>query len=319
MSCAGQQRGGLVPIIIDYETTYGSDPGSPAAIQIPYISESITGTRTQNEDDSLDGRRDPKRPSQGNTDVTGSITVPVDVNYFPYWLKAMFGAPTTTGSGPYTHEFKIDSVNCQPSMVLQKDFSDISQFFKYNGLKTNSMAFEFSGDGLLQCVIDLVGSTVIESGTDYDSTPTTHNYQRFRFQDLDLNEGGSATGEFVSLSLNIGANLQTDIYPIGNGGTRASLPEGKYSIGGNGRLLFDNMTMYNKAKNSTESSIECIGTIGTNTITIDMNEVEYSLASPQVEGNTGVFLNLDFQAYFDDHADDSAIVFTVVNGVASYA
>ena len=318
-SCAGQQRGSEVPIGIDFETTYGSDPGSPALVQVPYISESITANRAQNEDDSIDGRRDPKRPSQGNTDVSGNIVVPVDKNYFPYWLKAMFGAPTTTGAGPYTHEYKVDNTNCQPSFLLQKDFADIPQFFKYNGLKINSMAFAFEGDGLLQCTIDVVGASLTESGTDYDATPTTHNYQRYRFLDLTLNEGGSASTEFTQLSFNIGSNLQTDVYPIGGGGNRTALPEGKYSIGGNGRVLFDNMNLYNKALNATESSIEVIGTSGTDSLTIDFNEVEYGLNSPQVPGNEGVFLDLDFQAYFDDHADDSSIVITVVNDIASYA
>lgn len=121
MSCSGQQRGGEVAIGIDFETTFGEDPGSPAMVVVPYINESLSASRAQNMDDTIDGRRDEKKPTTGNTDIGGSITVPVDKRYFPYWLKALFGAPTTSGTNPYTHVFKIDNTDCQPSLVLQKN------------------------------------------------------------------------------------------------------------------------------------------------------------------------------------------------------
>jgi len=318
-SCAGMQRGTEVPIVIDYEETYGEDPGSPAGIQVPYINETISATRAQLEDDVLNGRRDPLKPSQGITDVQGNITVPVDKNYFPYWLKAMFGAPTTSGAGPYTHVFKIDNTNCQPSLVLEKNFSDIPKFFKYNGIKVQSMGFSVDGDGLMQCNIALVGSSLTEGDVAYDASPTTHSYFRYKFMDSALNEGGSANAEFLSLNFDINGNLQTDIYPIGNGGNRSALPEGKFSIGGSGTILFDNMTLYNKAKNATESSLELILSHSTDSLTIDFNEIEYGLSSPQVSGNEGVKVDLSFMAFYDNHADNSAVVFTVVNSIASYA
>lgn len=318
-SCAGMQRGTEVPIVIDFEDTYGEDPASPVGIQVPYINETISATRAQLEDDVLNGRRDPLKPSQGITDVQGNITVPIDKRYFGYWLKAMFGAPTTSGSGPYTHVFKIDNTNCQPSLVLEKNFSDIPKFFKYNGVKVQSMGFSIDGDGLMQCSIAVVGSSLTEGDSAYDASPTTHSYHRYKFMDAELNEGGSANAEFLSLSFDINGNLQTDIYPIGNGGNRSALPEGKIGISGNGSILFDNMTLYNKAKNATESSLELVLSHSTDSLTIDFNEIEYGLASPQVSGNEGVKVDLSFMAFFDNHADGSAVVFTLINDVSSYA
>ena len=318
MSCAGQQRGSQTAIVIDYETTYGSDPGSPAGIQVPFISESITANRAQNTSEVIDGRRDPKRPFVGNTEVSGDITVPVDKRYFGYWLKALLGAPTTTGVGPYTHVYKVDNTNCQPSMVLEKNFKDVTQYFKYNGMKVGSMSLAIGGDGEMVATFSMLGSTLTESGSAYDATPTTHTYEQFRQLDVALNEGGSASAEFTELNIDINANLDGDVFTIGGAGTRSSLPEGRYEMGGSGTLLFDNMTMYNKSKNSTESSIEVIATRDTETLTIDFNEVEYAMNSPQITGNEGVLLNLDFQAFYDNDAGDSAVIITLVNDIASY-
>ena len=129
MSCAGQQRGGQTALLLDFEPTYGVDP-TFAAIQMPFISESLSGTRNQNQSEVINGRRDQVRPFQGNKDVQGDIVVPIDKRYFGYWLKALLGAPVTTGVGPYTHVYKVDNVNCQPSLVLEKQFLDIPRYFK---------------------------------------------------------------------------------------------------------------------------------------------------------------------------------------------
>lgn len=317
MSCAGQQRGSLATIVLDFESTYGVDP-TPAAIQVPFISESIKGDREQNVSEVINGTRNPSRPFQGNLDVGGDISVPVDKRYFGYWLKALMGAPTTTGVGPYTHTYKVNDTNCQPSMVIEKFMSDIPRYFKFNGMKVASMSLNVGGSGELTANFSLLGSTVADSATVYDASPTTHSYAQFKNLDCVLNEGGSLSGEFTTLGMEIGCNLDGDVFTIGGGGNRTSLPEGKYSIGGSGEALFDNMTLYNKGLNSTESSIEIVATSGTESLTIDFNEVEYGQATPQVAGNEGVLLNLNFQAYDDDDAANSAVVFTLVNDIATY-
>jgi hypothetical protein len=319
-SCAGQQRGSKVSIQIDYETTFGADPGAPAGIQIPYINESLNGSRSQNQSEVIDGSKNPTPPFQGNTDVGGDITVPIDQRYFAYWMKALLGPPTTTGAGPYTHVFKVDDTICNPSLVVQKDFSDVPRFFKYNGVKIASMSMSIGGDGEPQATFSLVGASVSDSASDYDATPTTHVLEIFRpTLDVTLNEGGSASAEFTELSIDVDSNLDTDTYAIGGGGNRTAIADGVYSMGGSGVILFDNMTIYDKGRDATESSIEVIYARGTSSLTIDFNEIEYGQNSPLVSGNEGVNLNMDWIAYDGDDAANSAMVVTIVNDVASYA
>jgi hypothetical protein len=317
-TCSGQQRGSQTTVVIDFETTYGSDPGTPAGIQTPFSAESLSASREQLSEAIINGRRDPSRPFAGNTDVTGDITVPVDLRYIGYWFKALMGAPTTSGAGPYTHVYKVDNTGCMPSLVYEKAFLDVPRYLKYNGVKLSSMALSAGSGGELNINFGLVGSSFSDSGTAYDATPTTHTYERFKNNELTLKEGGSTTGEFSQLSIDVNTNLDTDVFTIGGAGTRSSLPEGQLEIGGSGNILFDNMTMYNKALNATESSIELIATQGTSSLSIDLNEAEYALSSPKITGNEGIMLDLDFKAFFDNDGGDSSIIITLINDVASY-
>lgn len=320
-SCAGQQRGAKVPLILDFETTYGQDPGVVAGIRMPYISESLSAEREQGVAEVMDGRRDPKRPFQGSLNVSGDITVPLDKRYIGYWFKALFGVPTTTGAGPYTHVFKIDNVNCQPSFLLEKQFEDLTQYLKFNGLKVSSMSISISGEGndQAQVTFGLVGSDVNDSVTSYDASPTTHSFKQFNLSDSSIDEGGAGNGQFTEISLDVNAGLDESVFTIGGGGKRASIPEGRYEITGSGTILFDDMILYNKAKNATETSVVIDFVNATESLKFEMNEVEYKFTSPVVEGNQGVNLNLDFQAFYDDDAGDSAIIITLVNDITSYA
>jgi len=45
-------------------------------------------------------RRDPLAPIKDAVTADGDVVVPLDAEAFGFWLKAAFGAPTTTGTGP---------------------------------------------------------------------------------------------------------------------------------------------------------------------------------------------------------------------------
>jgi tetratricopeptide (TPR) repeat protein len=48
----------------------------------------------------------------------GDVVVPIDVKTFGFWLKAAFGLPTTTGSGPCSHELRSGNWSL-PNLVIE--------------------------------------------------------------------------------------------------------------------------------------------------------------------------------------------------------
>ena len=210
-----QARGGASQVLIDFETTYGADPTSVAAISVPYhFPVDIKSTRPLKPSTVHRPNRNPAMPFYGNRDVKGSLTVPVDLIYLGYWLRALLGAPTTTwpvadtldnapavnktgglvgipitghafvagepvtiaGTVNYNGNFVIvskttneivitatyvaetfeitDTCRTQlrthvfkpstsiPSLVIEPGFTNIAQYFKFNGMKLGQMAIE---------------------------------------------------------------------------------------------------------------------------------------------------------------------------------
>ena len=81
-------------------------PGSPKGYDMPFNSYGVSLSRSLTAAETISGTRNPKEPFAGNTDVSGDIVVPVDLIAFGYWLRGLFGAPTTTPgeeSAPNTH------------------------------------------------------------------------------------------------------------------------------------------------------------------------------------------------------------------------
>ena len=57
----------------------------------------------------------------------GDVVMPLDANAFGFWLKGAFGAPTTTGTGPWTHEFHSGAWTL-PSLSIETGMPEVSRF-----------------------------------------------------------------------------------------------------------------------------------------------------------------------------------------------
>lgn len=74
-----------------------------------------------------------------------------------------------------------------------------------------------------------------------------------------------------------------------------------------------------KAKSSEEISLEMSFSIDeANKLTFALPEVQLSYDGPTVDGPTGVKMDHSFTAYFNDSADNAAVVVTLVNDVEAY-
>jgi hypothetical protein len=315
----GQVLGSKARLVMDFETIYKTDPGTPAGLVMPFNTFNLKGNRAKNSAQTITGTRNPVKPFDGVLAVSGDAIIPVDANAFAYWLKACFGAPTTTGTGPYTHEFKVGDL--MPSMVMETRFSDntsVITFAKRGGCKIASFSMSIGGDNELVANFQIEGATETLSGAAYDASPTTISLDRFENFEATITEGGSAITTVTGVDFNVNFGLKTDLYTIGGGGTRANLPEGLLEVTGSVTALFDSTSLLNKAINSTESSILINFTSGTNGLEIALNELQYERNSPGIEGPQGIEITLPFVAYMDDHAAASVIIANLINDIASY-
>jgi len=315
-----QAKGSLSQLVLDFETTFGSDPGTKAGKKMPFNDVSVSGSQALNTAQTILNGRNPTMPFAGNKEVGGTIVVPVDLTAFPWWLRAVFGAPTTTGAGPYTHVFKVPTA--QPSMVLEKkfDFGTSQTYIKANGCKVGSLDIAFGGDGELTASLEIVGaSEAAPNSTPYAASPTALTLARLGNFQAAILEGGSAISTVTDLKLKLGCNLDTSSRCIGGGGVLADLPEGVVEVSGSLTALFDATTLLTKAAGLTESSLAVTLTSGTHSLKLEVPELLYSPKSPGINGPMGIKQDYSFQGYYDNAAGASAMIVTLVNAVATYA
>lgn len=311
------QKGSTTVFKLGYELVAFGTPAAAGYI-LPINSFDVRSTRALNRADTLSSSRNPLEPFAGNLIVNGNIVVPVDSVAMAYWLIAIFGLPTTTGSGPYVHEFKIPSV--QRSLTLETGFTDLAtdKFQRFVGCKVNSLALTVGGDGELVATMGVMGkSDSMEAATFHAGTDITmarvNNFQAA------LLEGGSSLGNATEVSININCPIDP-YYVIGGAGSVGSLAERKVEVSGNLKTLFEDVSLMDKALAGTESSIKLTVTGAANSIfELEIQELLYERNSVPVPGPQGLLVDLNFQGFYANGSEASGIVARLTNSFASYA
>ena len=304
--------------VIDFESAYGVIPAVKAGKNVPYNSNSLQFKQNLIVPATITGSRNAVQPARGNIDVTGTITVPVDLVALGYWLKGAFNSPTTTeDAGVHTHVFKVQ--NTQPSMIIEKEFSDIGKNLLYTGCKVNSMKMSFGGDGELTADFDFIGKNEIISTTVYDTSATTVQIDRLNNFQAVIEENGVAVGNISSGDFSISFGLDNSGYVIGGGGTRGQIAEGQVTVEGNLKVLFLDTDYITKAKNDTKSSLKLkFVKDATHYLEFAFPEISFEVTSPAVSGSAGIMLEAKFQAFHATDIQNSAVVVKLVNEVESY-
>lgn len=318
-----QGKGAKGRVVIQEETTYKTDPAAPDVQKITFDSCSLAQNRAQEQSQSITGNRNPTRAVRGNTDVGGALVCELQA-YIGLLFKATLGAVATTGVGPYVHTFTVGDE--LPSLMVEKGFTDIGQYFKYLGVKVASMSLSVSPSGFQRITFNLVGASETPSGAEFDATPTDLGKQSFDgFAIATIEEGGAAIASVVGIdNLTINNDLDADQYIIGGQGIRDSLPSGLVSVTGTLKARFEDLTLDNKAVNDTESSLKVIYTIGdglgsadNESLEILIPELTFAPNSPPINGPKGVLVELPFVAYYADSSEASALQIVLKNSQAT--
>ncbi|MCF6267633.1 MAG: phage tail tube protein [Desulfuromusa sp.] len=314
-----QAKGAKGQVVIQEEPTYKTDPVSPDVQKITFISCGLQQKRGQEPSPSLSGDRNPTKALRLNTDVAGPLVVELQA-YIGLLFKATMGSVATTGVGLYTHTFKV--ADELPSLLVEAGFTDIGQYFKYNGGKVSSMSFSVTPAGAQIVTFSFMGAKETPASTPFDATPTDlgkHSFDGFSI--VTIEEGGAAIASVLGIdNLTINNDLDTDQYGVGGQGERDDLPAGLVSVTGTLKARFEDLTLYNKAVNDTESSLKIIyskgdglGSAGNESIEFLIPELTFAPKSPPINGPKGVLVELPFVAYYDDSAEASALQIILKN------
>lgn len=304
-------------LVMAYEDAYGKTPAMAVGYKMPFNQSQITITQNFIDSTTIRERRDKEQPALGNIDVSGSIKTPIDQIGFGYWLRAMFGDPTTSDAGAqYTHVFKV--AGTQPSLVLEQQYPDISAYEMYNGCKINNFAFTYGSDDELVANFNIIGAKRTISAVPFTSSLSDIVLQKFSSFQGTIEEGGVPLGIVTQASLNADFGLDGNTYTIGSGGYRTALPEGILQVSGTIKAFFADTVLLNKAVTNTPSSLKFKFTSGASSLEFFMEEVVFEQTSPGIVGEQGISIQLPFRAFYDKGVGGSIMVAKLVNEQAAY-
>jgi hypothetical protein len=303
--------------MLGFEQHFGG--GSDNGFVLPINSFGVRSTRALNRPATLASGRNPIVPFAGNLAVGGNIVIPVDSAALAYWLIAMFGLPTTTGSSPYVHEFKIPS--SQPSLVLENAYTDLAtaKYNRFVGCKITSFAITVGGDGELVATLGVTGRSDSMESSAFDASPTTITLARLNNFHAALLEGGATLANATEVSIMIGLPL-TPYYVIGGGGLAGSLAEEKVEVSGNIKTLFEDTSLIDYAIAGTERTLKLTITGSSASVfELEIQELLYERNSPDNPGPQGMIADLNFQGYYENGSEASGIVARLTNATADYS
>jgi len=99
-----------------FETVYGTAPAS-GYTRVPFSSTSLGSEQPLISSELLGYGREPTAPINDAVTAAGDVVVPIDAEAFGFWLKATFGAPTTTGTGPWTPRVPLRELPPRPGQA----------------------------------------------------------------------------------------------------------------------------------------------------------------------------------------------------------
>ena len=125
-------QGARAQMALAFETVYGTPPAS-GYTRAPFASTSLGAEQPLLSSELLGYGRDPLGPIKDAMTADGDVVVPLDAEALGFWLKAAFGEPVTSGSGPYSHEFRSGSWTL-PSLSIETAMPEVPRFAMYSGL-----------------------------------------------------------------------------------------------------------------------------------------------------------------------------------------
>jgi hypothetical protein len=312
-----QQKGATSTVTIGFEATAGTV--ATDGFVMPINSCNIKPSQAVNKANTISSSRSPVQPFRGNKSVEGTIVVPLDSVAMWYWVKAILGAPTTSGAGPYVHEYKIGA--SVPSLTIEEGFTDLTtdKFYRYLGCKVTSLDIGFGGDGELIATIGIMGMSYSVETTAFDATPTAITISRTSNFQAALLEGGSSFAYATAVNLKLDNGLDGDTYVIGSNGTRGSINEGVCEVSGSLDMLYNDNAEAVLAKGlaATESSLKVTCTAAATSIfEVEVQELEYGVSGPEIPGPQGLKASLPFQGFYTNGSEASALVVRITNSEA---
>jgi hypothetical protein len=173
---------------------------------MPFASTSLGAEQPLLNSELLGYGRDPLAPIKDAVTADGDVVVPLDAEAFGFWLKAAFGAPTTTGTGPWTARVPVGVLDAAQHVDRDRHArgAALRDVFR---LRARPDHLADAALGLLTATARLVAQGETVGTTTSAGTPAALELKRFGHFNGAITRNGSALGNVVSAEITYANNL----------------------------------------------------------------------------------------------------------------
>ncbi|HXF88310.1 MAG TPA: phage tail tube protein [Xanthobacteraceae bacterium] len=308
-------RGANAVLAAAFETTYGTPPASGYK-KLPFVSFGLGEEQRLIESDLLGLGREPLPPSKDVANNEGDLVVPVDLRNFGYWLKLLLGAPTTTGTGPYTHTFVSGALSL-PSMAIEIGLPDVPSYGMNFGVRANSMQIQLQRTGHLNATLGLIARGETRSASSGTGSPTEAAIERFAQSIGAIKRNGIALGNIVSAEFTYSNNLDK-VEVIRADGRIEDAEPAMVAANGNVVVRFADTTLLDQAVNGTACELSFGWQVDVDrSLLFTLHEVYLPRPKLSISGPGGIQATFAFQAA-KDPALNRTMTAVLVNDVSAY-
>lgn len=291
-------QGARAQMALAFETTYGTPPAS-GYTKMPFASTTLGAEQPLQTSELLGYGRDPQAPIKDAVTADGNVVVPIDTEAFGFWLKAAFGAPTTTGTeAPYTHEFRSGNW-ALPSFSVETGMPEVPRFAMYAGCMVDSLNWQMARSGLLTATASIVAQGEEIATTSTAGTPSNIALKRFGHFNGAITRNGLSIGNVVSADLTYANNLDR-IETIRADGKIDGADPSIAALTGNVVVRFADQTLVTQAINGEACELEFSYSLTTGeSLTVTAHAVYLPRPRIEISGPQGVQATFDWQAASD--------------------
>ncbi|SDE90163.1 phage tail tube protein [Limimaricola pyoseonensis] len=310
-------KGSRAQVAVGFETTYGTPPAAGKFWRMPFSREDVGGTRGLLASNLLGYGRDEQDPVLDGQVVDGGATIPVDKRALGVWLKGLLGAPTTTGTGPYTHVFK-SGAQVLPSMSIEIGMPEVPSFAMNKGARVNTLGIEMRPRGLIDATVAVLAKGEVKAPTTAIGTPVDFEVERFSSFTGSVKRDGGVLANVVGASFNYSNNLE-GVETIRDDGEVEDIDPGMSQLRGSITVRYASRDLMDLAEAATPIELELGYRVSASeAFTLVAHRVFLPKPKVSIDGPGGIQAEYQWQAS-RDATEGVAATFTLVNDISNYS
>ena len=309
-------QGARAQMALAFETNYGTPPAS-GYTRMPFASATLGAEQPLLNSELLGYGRDPLPPIKDAVTSDGDVVVPIDAQAFGFWLKAAFGAPTTTGAeAPYTHEFQSGAW-VLPSISIETGMPEVPRYAMYSGCVLDQLSWQMQRSGLLTATARLVAQGEAVGTTTSAGTPAELALKRFGHFNGSIKRNGTPLGNVVSAEITYANNLDR-IETIRADGRIDGADPSIAALTGRVEVRFADQTLVTQAIDGDPCEMEFAYVLPSGeSFTFTVHAVYLPRPRIEISGPQGVQASFDWQAA-RDATEGRMCTATLVNDIEAY-